>query len=69
MSSVWWLLVWEFTKLDTIVWGKVSDFRGESRCGAGGNSGGASGGGNMGYKRDPFMGYLCDPFMGHRGDP
>ena len=28
MSSVWGLLVWEFTKLDTIVWDKVSDFRG-----------------------------------------
>ena len=41
MSSVWGLLVWEFTKLDTIVWGKVSDFRGEARCEARGNSGGA----------------------------
>ena len=28
-------------KYDIIVWGKVSDFRGESRYGAGGNSGGA----------------------------
>jgi len=34
VSSVWELLVREFTKLDTIVWGKVSDFRGESRYGA-----------------------------------
>ena len=41
MSSVWGLLVWEFTKLDIIVWSKVSDFRGEARCEARGNSGGA----------------------------
>ena len=54
---------------DILTRGKVSDFRGESRYGAGGNSGGAWEGGSMGYKRDPFMGYSCDPFMGHRGDP
>ncbi len=56
-------------RLDTIVWGKVSDFRGESRCEARGNSVEAWGGGSMGHKRDPFMGSSCDPFMGHRGDP
>ena len=46
---------------DRVTQGKVSDFRGESRYGARGNSVEASGGGSMGHKRDPFMGSSCDP--------